>query len=101
MLSGSWSSPSSMSLAADGREALSMSDQAENGIELPAPTPWPMVLAGGVALLGAGYLMHPMLGIGGMAGLLVGCGGWFRDVPPVGREGVVPVVGQPPVASSP
>ena len=78
-----------------------MSDQAENGIELPAPTPWPMVLAGGVALLGAGYLMHPMLAIVGVAAVLLGCAGWFRDVLPVEREEVVPVVEQPPVASSP
>ncbi len=78
-----------------------MSDQAENGIELPAPTAWPMVLAGGVALLGAGYLMHPMLAIVGVAAVLLGCAGWFRDVLPVEREQVVPVVEQPPVAPSP
>ena len=69
-----------------------MSDQAENGIELPAPTAWPMVLACGVTLLGAGYLMHPMLAIVGVAAVLVGCAGWFRDVLPVEREEVVPVV---------
>ena len=78
-----------------------MSDQAENGIELPAPTAWPMVLAGGVALLGAGYLMHPMFAIVGVAAVLLGCAGWFRDVLPVEREQVVPVVEQPPVAPSP
>ena len=78
-----------------------MSDHAENGIELPAPTAWPMVLAGGVTLLGAGYLMHPMLAIVGVAAVLLGCVGWFRDVLPVEREEVVPVLEQPPVAPSP
>ena len=78
-----------------------MSDQAENGIELPAPTAWPMVLACGVTLLGAGYLMHPMLAILGMAAVLLGCAGWFRDVLPVERVEVVPVIEQPAVAPSP
>jgi len=76
-----------------------MSDQAENGIELPAPTAWPMVLACGVTLLGAGYLMHPMLAIVGMAAVLLGCAGWFRDVLPVERVEVVPVIEPPAVAS--
>jgi hypothetical protein len=78
-----------------------MSDQAENGIELPAPTAWPMVLACGITLLGAGYLMHPMLAVVGVAAVLLGCAGWFREVLPVEREEVVPVVEQPPVAPSP
>ena len=78
-----------------------MSDQVENGIELPAPTAWPVVLAGGVTLLGAGYLMHPMLAVVGLAAALLGCVGWFRDVLPVEREEVVPVVEQQPVGRSP
>ena len=78
-----------------------MSDQTENGIELPAPTAWPVVLAGGVTLLGAGYLMHPMLAIVGLAAVVLGSVGWFRDVLPVEREEVVPVVEQLPVASPP
>jgi len=78
-----------------------MSDQAENGIELPAPTAWPMVLACGITLVGAGYLMHPMLAIAGVAAVLLGCAGWFRDVLPVEREEVVPVVDQLPVVRSP
>jgi hypothetical protein len=77
-----------------------MTDNVENGIELPAPTAWPVVLAGGVTLLGAGYLMHPMLGIVGGAAVLLACAGWFRDVLPVEREEIVPV-DQPPVSLSP
>jgi hypothetical protein len=78
-----------------------MSDKVENGIELPAPTAWPVVVAGGVTLLGAGYLMHPMLAIVGGAAVLLACAGWFRDVLPVEREEIVPVGVQPPLSLSP
>jgi hypothetical protein len=78
-----------------------MSDPAENGIELPAPTAWPVVLACGITLLGAGYLMHPMLAIVGVIAVLLSCAGWFRDVLPVERTEVVPVFQQPPVTPSP
>ncbi len=76
-----------------------MSDHIETRTVLPAPTRWPMVLACGVTLVGAGYLIHPMLAIVGVAAVLVGCTGWFRDVLPVEREEVV-VVEQPPFAPS-
>jgi uncharacterized membrane protein YagU involved in acid resistance len=78
-----------------------MSEQPENGIALPAPTAWPMVLACGITLLGAGYLMHPMLAVVGAAAVLLACAGWFREVLPVEREEVVPVVDQLPVVRSP
>ena len=77
-----------------------MSEQPENGIVLPAPTAWPMVLASGITLLGAGYLMHPMLAIAGVAAVLLGCAGWFSQVLPVEQEEVVPVVDQLPVVRS-
>ena len=77
-----------------------MSNQPENGVVLPAPTAWPMVLASGITLLGAGYLMHPMLAVAGVAAVLVGCAGWFREVLPVEREEIVPVVEQARVAPS-
>ena len=70
-----------------------MNDESSRvGIALPAPTPWPMLLALGVALLGAGYLMHPLLAVIGFAVVCVGCVGWFRDVLPVEQEEIVPVV---------
>jgi hypothetical protein len=78
-----------------------MSDRAENGIELPAPTGWPVVLAGGITLMGAGYLMHPMLAVVGVVAVLMSCAGWFRDVLPIERTEVVPVVEHPPVTPSP
>jgi len=77
-----------------------MSSQPENGITLPAPTAWPMVLACGITLLGAGYLMHPMLAVVGVAAVLLGCVGWFSQVLPVEQEEVVPVLEQARVAPS-
>ena len=78
-----------------------MSDHGKNGIELPAPTAGPVVVAGGVTLLGAGYLMHPMFAIVGVFAVLLGCVGWFHDVLPVERTEVVPAPEQPPVPTSP
>jgi hypothetical protein len=78
-----------------------MPDNVETGIQLPASTAWPMVLAGGVTLVGAGYLMHPMLAIVGGAAVLLACAGWFRDVLPVEREEIVRVGDHPPVSLSP
>ena len=70
------------------------------GIALPAPTPWPVLLAFGVTLLGAGYLMHWLLAVVGAAAVLRGGVGWFRDVLPVEREEFVPVIEQHEVASA-
>jgi hypothetical protein len=60
-----------------------------------------MVLAGGITLLGAGYLMHPMLAIVGVAAMLLGCVGWFHDVLPAERTEVVPAPEPLPVPTSP
>ena len=69
-----------------------MNDRSSRAsVALPAPTPWPMVLALGVTLVGAGYLMHPALAVTGLAAVLLGCVGWFRDVLPVEQEEIVPV----------
>jgi hypothetical protein len=77
-----------------------MRNQPENGIVLPAPTAWPMVLACGITLLGAGYLMHPMLAVVGVAAVLLGCAGWFSEVLPVEQEEIVPVLEQAQVTPS-
>src|SRR5690242_18932653 len=79
-----------------------MSNQAErDGITLPAPTAWPMILASGITLIGAGYLMHPLLAVAGLAAVLLGCVGWFHEVLPMEREEIVAVVEELPVARSP
>ena len=63
----------------------------EGGIVLPAPTAWPMILAFGITLIGAGYLMHPLLAVVGVAAVLAACVGWFREVLPAEHEEVVPL----------
>jgi len=64
-----------------------------------------MVLALGVALLGAGYLMHPLLAAIGVAVVCLGCVGWFRDVLPEEHEEIVPLAEPtqvaPPARSAP
>jgi len=77
-----------------------MSDLGKTSIELPAPTAGPVVVAGGVTLLGAGYLMHPMLAVVGVGAVLLACAGWFREVLPVEREEIVPVLEQAQVVPS-
>ena len=72
-----------------------MSDQPpRDGVVLPAPTVWPMVLACGITLIGAGYLMHPLLAVVGVVAVVVAGVGWFREVLPVEREEIVPVEGE-------
>jgi hypothetical protein len=66
----------------------------DGGIVLPAPTAWPMILAFGITLIGAGYLMHPLLAVVGGAAVLAACVGWFREVLPVEHEEAVPLVEQ-------
>ena len=78
-----------------------MNDQPSRfGIALPAPTPWPALLAFGVTLIGAGYLMHPLLAVAGIAAVVTGCVGWFRNVLPVEQQEIVPVVQPLQVAPS-
>ena len=60
-------------------------------MELPAPTPWPLVTAFGVALLFAGLATSAVVSaVGGVLAVL-GLGGWFRDVFPHQRHVEVPV----------
>jgi len=60
-------------------------------VQLPAPTAWPMVLSLGIALICAGLVTHPVIGILGL--LLAVCGGvgWFFQVLPHESHIDVPV----------
>lgn len=51
-------------------------------IHLPAPTPWPMILALGLTLLVAGVLTHVVVSVLGLFLSLLAAGGWFRQVLP-------------------
>ena len=54
----------------------------EEGLHLPAPTPWPIVTALGFTLLVAGILTHYAISIFGFLMLTYGCVKWFQDVLP-------------------
>lgn len=63
--------------------------QEEHGLQLPAPTAWPMVLALGITLVLAGMVTDVVVSI--LGGLLAVAGtiGWFRQVlPHEAHEGV-------------
>jgi len=61
------------------------------GIELPAPTAWPIVAAFGVALLFAGLVTTASVSILGAILMVSGWVGWFRDVLPHEKHESVPV----------
>ena len=61
-------------------------------IEVPASTPWPMVLAFGFTLMFAGLLTSASVSVLGAILTVAGCAGWFREVLPREHEEVVPVL---------
>ena len=75
-------------------------DRAEM-IEMPAPTPWPIVLAFGLALLFAGLVTSVSVSFLGAILTVSGCIGWFCDVLPHERHVPVATVGRVvPVSTS-
>ncbi len=56
--------------------------QPTGTVQLPAPTPWPMVFALGVSLLLAGMLTHWVISLLGVVMALPAMVGWFREVLP-------------------
>jgi len=59
-------------------------------VRLPAPTPWPVVLAFGAALVFAGLLTAEGLSLVGGVLVVAGCVGWFRDVLPHEKHEAIP-----------
>lgn len=66
-------------------------------VKLPAPTPMPIVLAFGVALLFAGLVTSASVSILGAILFVTGCVGWFREVLPREREETIAVKSEAPV----
>jgi hypothetical protein len=62
-----------------------------NTIELPAPTPWPLVLAFGITLLFAGLVTSEAVSVLGAIVTVAGAVGWFRDVLPQEAHESLPV----------
>ena len=74
---------------------------AESGhVHLPAPTPWPIVLAFGFTMLVAGLVTAAGISILGAVFVLAGCIGWFRQVLPHEQHEVVEVTEQPVVIAT-
>jgi hypothetical protein len=59
--------------------------QPPEGIDLPAPTAWPMVVALGITLAFAGLVTHAAVSFVGIALSLIGAVGWWREVLPEER----------------
>ena len=65
-------------------------------VELPAPTPWPLVLAFGVTLSFAGLVTTAAVSIAGLLSAAAGIVGWIRAVLPHEAHVSVPVEGEAP-----
>jgi hypothetical protein len=60
-------------------------------VHLPSPTPWPVLLAVGVALIAGGLISSGIVSIVGALIAIVACVGWFRQVLPHERHSPVAV----------
>ena len=69
-------------------------------IEVPASTPWPIVLAFGVALLFAGLVTSEAVSVLGAVVAIAGAVGWFRDVLPYEAHETVQVAPQAPAVTT-
>lgn len=69
-------------------------------IELPSPTPWPIVLAFGVALLFGGLVTSAAVSVLGAFAAIAGAVGWFRDVLPHEAHESVQVTAEAPAVTT-
>jgi hypothetical protein len=65
-------------------------------VELPAPTAWPIIMALGVTLAGAGLVTSGTVSILGAIFAIAGCVGWFADVLPQEKHESVPAAEKVP-----
>ena len=65
-------------------------------VQMPASTPWPIVLAFGITLLFAGFVTSEAVSVLGAVLSISGAVGWFRDVLPHERHESVQVVPEVP-----
>ena len=74
--------------------------QARRGIDLPAPTAWPIILAFGLTLVFAGLVTSASVSILGAILALAGCVGWFGEVLPHEKQETMPIVGSAPTVAT-
>lgn len=74
--------------------------QHDDGVVLPVPTVWPMVLALGVSLAIAGMVTHWVVSLLGVVLVLRSVVGWFFEVLPHEHHASVPVNGDEIVIST-
>jgi len=67
-------------------------DRVPEAIEMPAPTAWPMVAAFGCALLLTGLVTSLAVSVVGFILAARGAVGWFREVLPVEKHELIPVL---------
>ena len=78
-------------------ELLSQNDdRTTKTVEVPAATPWPIVLAFGLTLLFAGLVTSGAVSVLGAIAAAAGAVGWFRDVIPEEARESLPVTGPAP-----
>jgi hypothetical protein len=76
------------------------SETAPDTVEMPAPTPWPIVLAFGLALLAAGLVTSGAVSVLGAVLAVAGAVGWFRDVLPEEAHELLPVQAEVPAITT-
>jgi hypothetical protein len=75
-------------------EAAVHRSKAPEQVHLPAPSPWPLLLALGIALMAAGLVSSLIVTAFGAAIAVAGCVGWFAQVFPTDREVQIPVIAE-------
>jgi hypothetical protein len=62
---------------------MAIERSTDDRIEVPAPTPWPMLMALGLTLAFAGLVTNGAVSIVGLIFFISGAVGWFREVLPL------------------
>jgi hypothetical protein len=75
-----------------GRMKIDSSSSEVHVVDLPSSTPWPMVLALGIALVFTGMVTSGFVSLLGLLLAIMGSAGWFRQVLPHEVHESVPVL---------
>src|SRR5580692_2955227 len=81
-------------------ESVNYVEAERDAIRMPAPTPWPIALAFGMALLFAGMVTSAAVSVLGAIVAIAGAVGWFRDVLPNEAHETVEVMPEAPAVTT-